>query len=71
MLKKITLCSAFLVSAVFASTSSAATWKETNDKGLAVYRVGNGSTGQITLVCDPDNLWATDSNKESSKFYMF
>lgn len=71
MFKKFALCSTLLASAVFTSASSAATWKETNDKGLAVYRVGNSSTGQITLVCDPDNLWAMDSNKESSKFYLF
>ncbi|MGN7964104.1 hypothetical protein [Brucella sp. 22210] len=70
MLKKITMCGALLVSTAFASSGSAATWKETNDKGLVVYRVGNGSTGQITLVCDPDNLWA-DSNKQSSQFYLF
>ncbi|MGN7964136.1 hypothetical protein [Brucella sp. 22210] len=71
MLKKITMCGTLLVSTAFASCGSAATWKENNDKGLVVYGVGNGSTGQITLVCDPDNLWAMDSNKESSKFYLF
>jgi hypothetical protein len=60
-----------LASAVFASSSFAAVWKETNNKGLEVYTVGNGATGQITLVCDPDNLWAMDGNKQRTKFYLF
>ena len=62
---------ALLASAVFVSSSFAAVWKETNNEGLEVYTVGNGATGQITLVCDPDNLWAMDGNKQSTKFYLF
>lgn len=62
---------ALLATSVMSSAGLADTWKEADDKGLFVYSIGNGASGQLTLVCDPDNLWASDENKESSQFYLF
>jgi len=48
----------------------AASWKETSDKGLAIYTLGSPSSGQIKLVCDPDGVWADGPSSSGSQFYM-
>lgn len=40
------------------STGLAATWETTDNKGLLIYILGNSLTGKLTLVCDPESLWA-------------
>lgn len=54
---KILFC-ACLVTLASVSTSSADTWETTNNKGLLIYILGNSLTGKLTLVCDPESLWA-------------
>lgn len=66
---KLALSSAALFSLI-AGPCFAASWHETNDKGLFVYSIGNPSSGQIKLVCDPENLWAAEDAKTSPQFYM-
>lgn len=64
----------FFASAVVVVTVNSATaaeWHEANDKGLLVYTLGNGATGQITMVCDPENVWAAENQKQSPQYYVF
>lgn len=53
------------------NVATAATWHETDNKGLLYYTIGNASTGQLTLVCDPENLWAGEGEKQSPQFFVF
>lgn len=66
---KLALSSAAFFSLV-AAPCFAADWQATNDKGLSVYSIGNPASGQIKLVCDPENLWAAEGVKTSPQFYM-
>ncbi|MCR5943978.1 hypothetical protein FG152_24715 [Ochrobactrum sp. XJ1] len=64
----------FFASVVIAgsvNSATAAEWHEASDKGLLVYTLGNGATGQLTMVCDPENIWAAEDQKQSPQYYVF
>lgn len=52
------LSCACLVMLAGISSGSTTTWETTNNKGLLIYIIGNSPTGKLTLVCDPESLWA-------------
>lgn len=54
-----------------ASPSFASTWMASNDKGLRIYTIGNGGTGKLTLVCDPENLWAAPEQGLKAEYHVF
>ncbi|MRG57828.1 hypothetical protein GF108_19890 [Phyllobacterium sp. SYP-B3895] len=60
-----------LLLSLASANALAARWVATDDKGLGVYKAGNQATGQITIVCDPDNGWAMDENTPSRQFFFF
>ncbi|WP_079211228.1 hypothetical protein [Brucella pituitosa] len=48
----------------------AASWSDSSNKGLALYENGKASSGQLKLVCDPENLWADNTSLQSPQFYL-
>lgn len=53
-----TLICASIVTVALCSLSHANTWTKTHNKGLIINTIGYSGTGKLTLVCDPENLWA-------------
>lgn len=46
------------IAGAMGGAASAATWVASQDKGLAVYALQDG-TARIDMVCDPEGLWTT------------
>lgn len=62
-------CTLFLI-LVSVSSTSAATWQTINNKGLLIYILGNSLTGKLTLVCDPQNLWAAPEQDLKAQYSL-
>lgn len=65
-----TLAFSLGILALIPTQGFAASWLGSSDKGLALYEIGKASTGQLKLVCDPQNLGADDTTPQSPQFYL-